>query len=166
MSGWGKYDAASIYGTKISVTNGNTAVVGTGTQFTANLSIGDVLVIKSGTVTKNRVAAIADDTHLTLSDTFAGNTNANLFLTANVALQEQPLYAYQGGGSYGETGYQAIQTVYGTTTSQTANSKIAHVGWVKREVGTGGRAGRVQYETLVVSNSITTNTTDNATFPD
>ena len=29
-----------------------------------------------------------------------------------------------------------------------------HVGWVKRTVGTGGRAGRVQYETLVAASSI------------
>lgn len=166
MSGWGKFDAASIYGTKISVTNGNTSIVGTGTQFTANLAIGDVLVIKSGTVTKNRVASIVDDTHITLANTFLGNTNANLYLTANVALQEQPLSAYQAGGQYGETGYAAIQTIYGTTTSQTGNSKIAHCGWVKREVGSGGRAGRVQYETLVASSSVTTNTTDNAPFPD
>ena len=30
-----------------------------------------------------------------------------------------------------------------------------HVGWVKRTVGTGGRAGRVHYETLVAASSIT-----------
>jgi hypothetical protein len=29
-----------------------------------------------------------------------------------------------------------------------------HVGWVKRTVGTGGRAGRVHYETLVAASSI------------
>ena len=28
-----------------------------------------------------------------------------------------------------------------------------HVGWVKRTVGTGGRAGRVHYETLVAASS-------------
>jgi len=40
----------------------------------------------------------------------------------------------------------------GSGSTDGANSgfeKITHSGWVKRTVGTGGRAGRVQYETLV-----------------
>ena len=32
---------------------------------------------------------------------------------------------------------------------------VQHPGWVKRTVGTGGRAGRIQYETLVAMSSIT-----------
>ena len=39
-------------------------------------------------------------------------------------------------------------------------------GWVKRTVGTGGRAGRVTYETLVASGSITTDAGDDIEFPD
>ena len=31
---------------------------------------------------------------------------------------------------------------------------IAHVGWVKKTVGTGGRAGRIHYETLVAASSM------------
>ena len=30
-----------------------------------------------------------------------------------------------------------------------------YVGWVKKTVGTGGRAGRVHYETLVAASSMT-----------
>lgn len=41
--------------------------------------------------------------------------------------------------------------------------KIAHAGWILRTVGTGGRAGRVQYETLVAMGSITGDTEDVAT---
>lgn len=33
-------------------------------------------------------------------------------------------------------------------------NKVAHAGWVRRTVGTGGRAGRIQYETLVAMGSI------------
>lgn len=164
MSEWGNYDAKSIYGTSVAVTNGNAAIVGTGTKFTANLSIGDVIVIKSGNVTKNRVAAIADDTHLTLADNFAGNTNATLVLTANVALQEQPLSSYQNGGTNGQSGYTAIQNVYGVKTTD-ANTHVPHTGWVKATVGTGGRAGRTQYEVLVATGTIANNTIDNETFP-
>jgi len=39
----------------------------------------------------------------------------------------------------------------------------AHLGWVKRTVGTGGRAGRVHYETLVAASSISGDGEDLAT---
>ena len=41
--------------------------------------------------------------------------------------------------------------------------EIAHVGWVKKTVGTGGRAGRVHYETLVAASSISGDADDIAT---
>ena len=43
---------------------------------------------------------------------------------------------------------------------------VAGPGWVKRTAGTGGRAGRVQYETLVAMSSITGDTADDTEFPD
>ena len=39
----------------------------------------------------------------------------------------------------------------------------AHIGWVKKTVGTGGRAGRVHYETLVAASSISGDAEDIAT---
>jgi hypothetical protein len=41
-----------------------------------------------------------------------------------------------------------------------------HAGWVRRTVGTGGRAGRVQYETLVAMGSITGDQADDVEFRD
>jgi len=41
-----------------------------------------------------------------------------------------------------------------------------HAGWVRRTVGTGGRAGRVQYETLVAMGSITGDAADDIAFKD
>ena len=41
--------------------------------------------------------------------------------------------------------------------------ELAHTGWVKKTVGTGGRAGRVHYETLVAASSITGDAEDIAT---
>ena len=40
---------------------------------------------------------------------------------------------------------------------------IAHVGWVKKTVGTGGRAGRIPYETLVAASSMSGDAEDIAT---
>jgi hypothetical protein len=41
-----------------------------------------------------------------------------------------------------------------------------HAGWVLRKEGTGGRAGRVTYETLVAMGSISTDGSDDTWFPD
>jgi len=43
---------------------------------------------------------------------------------------------------------------------------ITHAGWVRRTIGTGGRAGRVQYETLVAMSSINGDQADDLQLPD
>lgn len=43
---------------------------------------------------------------------------------------------------------------------------ITHAGWVRRTIGTGGRAGRVQYETLVAMSSISGDQADDLVLPD
>ena len=47
-----------------------------------------------------------------------------------------------------------------------SGANVAGPGWVKRTAGTGGRAGRVQYETLVAMSSITGDTADDLEFPE
>ena len=46
------------------------------------------------------------------------------------------------------------------------NKGIAHAGWVVRTEGSGGRAGRVQYETLVAMSSIASDASDDTVLPD
>jgi hypothetical protein len=46
------------------------------------------------------------------------------------------------------------------------NSGAAHAGWVVRKEGSGGRAGRVQYETLVAMGSMNGDASDDFVFPD
>jgi hypothetical protein len=66
-----------------------------------------------------------------------GNTTANAFIT---------------GATVGQFGVDAAEV------ANTAKG-IPHAGWVLRTEGTGGRAGRVQYETLVAMGSLgSTNT--------
>ena len=48
----------------------------------------------------------------------------------------------------------------------TNTTELSHVGWVKKTVGTGGRAGRVQYETLVAASSISGDASDDIALPD
>jgi hypothetical protein len=58
------------------------------------------------------------------------------------------------------TGAAEVHTFRGDTATGAAtvagakNNGIAHAGWVLRTEGTGGRAGRVQYETLVAMGSL------------
>lgn len=102
----------------------------------ANLTTTTVYyLIKSGTSNKISLAT----------------TNANA-----VAGTKIDLTAVATGGT--------AHTLIGATATITANrgtgdtavgvEKGFHVGWVKRTVGTGGRAGRVTYETLVAASSI------------
>lgn len=59
----------------------------------------------------------------------------------------------KGLGETGHTLTGQTATAYQPVISGLAN-RITHAGWVRRTVGTGGRAGRIQYETLVASGSI------------
>jgi len=53
-----------------------------------------------------------------------------------------------------------------TAVASLGSGNYTHSGWIKRTAGTGGRAGRVQYETLVAGGSITGDTADDTEFPD
>jgi hypothetical protein len=116
MALWGKQDAAAPTGSgTVSVTNASTAVTGSGTTFLADLDIGDVLIITSGTTTKNRVTAIASNTALTLADNFTGTTAASLAI-ANVKIQQQPKSSYQDSNAPKRKA--ALELVYGVNTTE------------------------------------------------
>ena len=69
-------------------------------------------------------------------------TGANLTLTAAVTNPGE-VHTIQGDTA---TGYVVV--------GGTKNKGVAHAGWVLRTEGTGDRAGRVQYETLVAMGSL------------
>lgn len=52
------------------------------------------------------------------------------------------------------------------TLGEGTSGGAAHAGWVRRTVGTGGRAGRVQTEVLVAMGSITGDQADDIQYPD
>lgn len=70
----------------------------------------------------------------------------------------------------GNTGVQAFEaTPIGTwgvdTTEAQAKNVNGHAGWILRTVGSGGRSGRIQEETLVAMGSISTDSED-VVYPD
>ena len=121
--------AAITTGVAVTYTEG-----GSGAQ--TDLTTGTVYyLIKSGTANKISLATSYENaingTKIDLTDEASGGTAHTLVGATATAT------ASRGAGGFG------------------ANSETGfHVGWVKRTVGTGGRAGRVQYETLVAASSI------------
>ena len=65
-----------------------------------------------------------------------------------------------------ETTATAVATLGGGNEAGESRSNITHAGWVRRTTGTGGRAGRVHYETLVAMGSMTGDQADDRQFPD
>ena len=65
-----------------------------------------------------------------------------------------------GHGLQGATGSAVA------TRGSGSGNNVVHPGWIKRTVGTGGRAGRIHYETLVAMSSITGDTVDDVEFPE
>ena len=117
---------------------------GSGAQ--ADLTDGTVyFLIKSGTANKISLAT-------TYANAVAG-TKIDLTAVAS------------GGTAHTLTGGTAAATaIRGLGEDGDSNiSEIAHIGWVKKTVGTGGRAGRVHYETLVAASSISGDAEDIAT---
>lgn len=80
----------------------------------------------------------------------ATSGGANLDLTASVS----------------ETGHSLTGETATVAAVLSGNKGITHAGWVVRKVGTGGRAGRVQHETLVAMGSMTGDATDDTQIPD
>lgn len=75
--------------------------------------------------------------------TLFGNTTANAFIT---------------GQTVGQFGVSDDEVA--------ANRRISHAGWVLRTEGSGNRAGRIQYETLVALSSMTGDASDDTNIPD
>ena len=69
-----------------------------------------------------------------------------------------PTVTIGGAGGVGATATATLQS--------TEAASVTHAGWVVRTEGSGGRAGRVQYETLVAMSSIQGDAEDDAQLPE
>jgi hypothetical protein len=171
IRGYTAAPAVTIAAPALIIFNGNTAVTpntATGAFIaiaTANsfLAVGDKLVY----------AGNATSTPATLTDTrpyyvsFANTTGIKLSdepNTANINFAKASGDNTTAGGAtlQGETATAVAEL---TETGYTKGA--AHTGWVLRTVGTGGRAGRVQYETLVaMGGTFSTDASDDTILPD
>ena len=170
------------------------AISGTGGEFTATattLAVGDRVSITgtlggTGTITGYAtgtiytVSAITGTSPSVTGFTLTTEAGVALVTTAGTptGLTYTPFTIVLISGTGNNAQYFEIQAVASQATATAAkgtgftdgvNTGIGHVthaGWVRRIVGTGNRAGRVQYETLVASGSIIGDQSDDIEFPD
>ena len=146
MSTWGTKDSKAVTGT-VAVTNASATVTGTGTAFTTELAVGNILVIAS---VEYRILTIASNTSLALDAVYAGVTAPTLTITA----REKPNYVATS---------DTVDFVDIAEVAVTAG--IAHAGWVQRQVV----GSRNKYETLVAmsaSAAVAGDADDDARYPD
>ena len=167
------------------------AISGTGGEFTCTgttLAVGDRIRITgtlggTGTITSYATGTIYTVSAITGTSPsvtgFTLTTEAGSALTTTTGtptgLTYTPftLVTISGTGNNGqyfdlveETTATAVATLGGGNEEGESAGNITHTGWVRRTTGTGGRAGRVFYETLVASGSITGDQADDRQFPD
>ena len=124
---------------KVSAVTGSSPSV---TGFTLTTEAAGAIVTTAGTL-----VGLTYTTETVINISGTGN-NAQYFEIQATADQATAVANRGGGVGYGDT------------------STVTHAGWVRRTVGTGGRAGRIQYETLVAMGSITGDQADDLQFTD
>jgi hypothetical protein len=167
------------------------AISGTGGQFTCTattLAAGDHIVI-GGTITGTgsitghtagkiyEVSAVTGTSPNVTGFTVTQEDGTAVVSTAGdgVGLTYKPYTIVMISGTGNNAQYfdlldevtaTAVANVGGGTDAGESPTGIAHAGWIRRTTGTGGRAGRVQYETLVAMGSITGDQADDLQFQD
>ena len=108
----------------------------------------------------------------TNNTTFLSNTASGSGLTANIRFGIESVTVSNPGEDYNQLTVAAIVSGNGISGAAVtvnldgndASNKGAHAGWVLRKEGSGGRAGRVQVETLVAMGSMTGDGADDTQF--
>ena len=118
--------------------------VGGGTLMT-NVTNGQTVFVRDKTDDTFKIAATSGGTAINIGT----GHNAQTFTIVTGATQATAV-ASLGLGNDGDTN----------------TTELSHVGWVKKTVGSGGRAGRVHYETLVAASSISGDAADDIALPD
>ena len=164
------------------------AISGTGGQFTvtaATLAVGDRVRIDgtlggTGTITgyatgtTYKVSAVTGTSPSVTGFTLTTEAGVAIVTTAGtptgLTYSTGTVIDITGTGNNAQ--YIEIQATADQATAVAAlgagagGTHITHAGWVRKTVGTGGRAGRVQYETLVAMGSINADAADDLVLPD
>ena len=135
---------------------GTITAYATGTTYKVTAVTGVSPNVTAFTLQTNAGAAIVSTPGTLTGLTYATETVINLTGTGNNA-------------QYFEKTGATAATATAAKGSGSSGSGVTHSGWVKRTVGTGGRAGRIQYETLVAMGTpaaTSGDAADDLVFPD
>jgi len=168
---WGTNDSKTATGT-IEVTQnadlvtGN--VVGTGTSFTTEAREGDYIIAAGNNYV---ITEIIDNTNCIVKFGVNGANVVAQTAGASYDLSEKPAYVALTESASSVENSGNAEAVYGVDAAEAqaaraAGNPVAHAGWVRRVVGTGGRSGRTIYETLVAGGSTITGDAEDVVFPD
>jgi hypothetical protein len=124
--------SANLTGT-VAKTNGSAALVGTGTLFTSQLSVGQVIDVPGSAVETRVVTSITDDTHLTVAGNYANTSSGQTAARNNtlVTARTAGVYTIVGGLQWASnaTGMRYIAIVRigvtGTSTIPAAERDVA-----------------------------------------
>lgn len=166
MSLWGNKDSITGSNTQtatVTVTAANATVVGVNTKLSTDFAVGDFLHVGKNDYV---FTALANDTVATVRSA-TGTALVGAQSNASYIVSEKPLYI-----TYSQN--LDANNVYGVSTDEMAYANgasteadaVTHSGWVLRTEGSGGRAGRVFYETLVATGSITGDADDDTKLPE
>lgn len=168
MSLWGTQDLKAQTNTAtatVVVTAANSTVVGVNTQFATDFQVGDFLYVGNNNYV---FEAIANATVATVRAGEAAGSLVGASSNGAYVVSEKPKHVVYSH-CQDSINSEDANNVYGVDASemQFANTTeavgVTHTGWNKRTVGTGGRAGRVFYETLVAG-GISNDTDDDDTI--
>jgi len=157
MSLWGMKDSKTVAGT-CAVTDAG-AVTGAGGADLSTYNVGDFLRVGSNDYV---FTAIASATAATVRSA-TGSTTIPASTAAAFEVSEKPLSTVYSENIDAALIYGADETEVGIAGE---GKRIAHAGWVKRTAGSGGRSGRIHYETLVAASSISGDAADDTQLPD
>jgi len=166
MSLWGKYDLKPQSNTAdatVAVTAG--AVAGVNTKLATDFAVGDFLNVGGNDYV---FTVITDETNATVRSGINGGALVGASANGAYVVSEKPLYVVysEANGDAGTIfGVDVTEMAYANTAGTEADG-VAHAGWVRRTEGTGGRSGRIQYETLVAGSSIAGDAADDAQLPE
>lgn len=143
-------------------TSGITTATDTIAYTTHGLNAADVLVYNNG--------GGSSATGLTSGTTYyviSSGLTANAFkVSATDGGSAVDITGTGNNAQYFEIQASANQATATSSLGDSSTSGTAHAGWVLRTVGTGGRAGRVNYETLVAMGTIAGDQADDTEFKD
>ena len=158
MALWGSRDTFTIVGTaRANSTVDTTTLIGVGTQFTANLEVGETFVLNGAT---RKITAIANATHLTFEPAWTAANTAG-----SVTAQDSPKYLAANSATVQSSQFNGTQAIFGVDTTE-AVAETTDAGWIFVNEYTDMHGNpRKKNEVLVAMGSISGDAED-AVFPD